>query len=250
MSHEEVSEDKRIHPADLVLSFYDQVDKQIERQLELAVEAGKPVSCTSCTEAYCCYQPTAVTLIEAMPIAMRLGREGKNTSRFRRELKELGEAMEGADKVAWFDSRTPCPFLKDRRCTVYRERPMMSCRTYFVVTPIKLCNPNQDEHPTVGNVDLRPAQAAVFKLSLDVARDMQILEEEEDKLLLGSLPRMVWIWLSCMGRKDWKGFIRAQPWISRDNGRDWFNGKNPFRKQGRQWIRTKRSKQSGQSSVK
>ena len=232
------------NPARSVQEFFEMVDRGIEPLLKGYADEGNPVSCTTCTEPACCYQQTACWLVEALPIAERIIDEGRNTVEYRDSLKRVFEAMEGSEADAYFDQQIPCVFLKDKRCEVYAQRPITPCRSYFVVTPAERCR--HDGTPSantiVGKID--PSEIwdltsqFVIHVHYGIGLRRQVEGEEPSRypnprrILMGSIPRMVWTWLSCYEDEGWKEFIKAQPWPTIDNLVDWRSGKNPYSEHG------------------
>ena len=89
---------------------------------EIAAGIWKRTDCTAC--ANCCVVVSpALTEDDVERLA---GHLGMGSSEFK--AKYLQPAESGADEP-WVMRERPCPFLKDKRCSVYEHRPA-SCRGY------------------------------------------------------------------------------------------------------------------------
>lgn len=69
--------------------------------------------------AHCCHIPVVISRIEAEVIAQETGRALATTVRY-------------IEKASDDHLGTPCPFLKDSRCSIYSSRPII-CRTHYNV---------------------------------------------------------------------------------------------------------------------
>lgn len=210
------------------------IDKleQDQRELDEYVRERLPtigqVSCSSCTHASpgCCSQKVMITFHEALPIARYLRRLGLDTPELRDRLLELGNAMEGTDRVQWFDSRRPCVFLVGGRCSIYDVRPV-ACRTYFVKTPHENCQPGAADNG-VAFANMSEAIAQSMGRARVIHQAMG-LRETNKRILIGAMPRLLLIALEAWDRSDAEDFIRLQTWPSDDDIRArWFEGDNPF----------------------
>ncbi len=96
---------------------------------ELAQTFGEAVAPhAACTDGCsgCCYQPVALTLQEAEVIARETG-------------AQLQMPASWSTEAAMQYVGQPCPFLRDGRCSIYRQRPMV-CRLIFSMdTDALLC---------------------------------------------------------------------------------------------------------------
>ena len=149
--------------------------------------------------------------------------------------------MEGNAPDGHFDKRIPCAFLENKRCLVYEDRPATSCRSYFVVTPQELCS--AEESVRVGMVNTEAVQGIMIEQAALIQQQMGLQRMHGDvpsklpnpmRLMIGALPRMVYLWLESwnMKAKERVDFLRSQPWPTKNNMRAWREGQNPFRKQG------------------
>lgn len=87
---------------------------------EAADTAGSAIAPSAACKAgcsACCYQPVMLTQAEAQVIADETGAKLAQPAQWR---YEPGTEFDGQ----------PCPFLKDRRCSIYKHRPM-ACRLLF-----------------------------------------------------------------------------------------------------------------------
>jgi len=97
-------------------------DELDELVFETARRVWSGIDCTAC--ANCCrkLQP-GVTEAEQKRLAERLG---LSVEEFRHRYLEPHTEP---DEPPWRVRGTPCPFLKDNKCTVYEDRPSQ-CRDY------------------------------------------------------------------------------------------------------------------------
>ena len=94
----------------------DGLDERVHR---IHGEVAAQIDCTQCGN--CCESlRTALTDADTVRLAVRLG---MSTDAFRGEFHDKDEP--GAHMIMG----APCPFLKDKRCTVYDDRPE-ECRDY------------------------------------------------------------------------------------------------------------------------
>lgn len=85
------------------------------------------------------------------------------------DARAIGEMMHSKDAEARYAAtyhalRLPCPFLVDRRCSIYRDRPV-ACRTHFALSPPALCSEtgtNQD-HITLDKGTRTTGQALLLQ---------------------------------------------------------------------------------------
>ena len=121
------------------------VDNEVSRRLN-----GKPVSCRAGCSA-CCHQIVYMSLAEAWDIVEK---HYVAIAGMRATLTEISQRLlSNADNFAYFG--TPCPLLKNDRCSIYAERPIV-CRTHNVASPPERC---QDARDTVMRYDLRDLEA-------------------------------------------------------------------------------------------
>jgi Fe-S-cluster containining protein len=95
----------------------DQDEGEIDRQVgEITKRVWAGIDCTAC--ANCCrhVQPS-FSEEEVDRLARRLGTER------RQFIDEYLEHTEDSDENPWQTRATPCPFLKENRCSVYEDRP-------------------------------------------------------------------------------------------------------------------------------
>lgn len=118
-----------------------------------AIGASKKhkISCRKGCDA-CCHMLVALSSVEAERIAQRLwGMSESDRTGILKALseqaeilasieKELGEDQEEDIRIAYWQKVIPCAFLdpKTHLCRIYVVRPI-SCRTYMVKSPAKLC---------------------------------------------------------------------------------------------------------------
>lgn len=164
-------------------------------RLEVLQRDGLTESCGSCTTAGCCYQSVSATLVDAIPIARRLRREGKSTEEFRTHLRDEGKAMESMSIGKWFNLARPCVFLTgDKRCSIYEYRPI-ACANHVVVSAPENCDPPSSEDKPVGLLTQDPINGKMF-YALNLVQ--QWLGISLDKPIMGPLPKMVAIVLEAL----------------------------------------------------
>jgi len=110
------------------------------------------ITCASCEHPWCCYQLVAAGLFEGAIIADHLMRTKQEelfvaaaqqgTEQFELMADLPLDDAEGRSLVSeqWFDSRQPCAFLKEGRCSIYQQRPL-TCSCYWVISPAADCGP-------------------------------------------------------------------------------------------------------------
>ena len=106
------------------LKFYDEMsDEQIDELVfKTADEVWSEINCTECGR--CC--------VELQPILSK-----KDQKRLSKGLtitveqlrKQYLEYDETDDEPGWKIKKSPCPFLEDKKCSVYEDRPD-NCREY------------------------------------------------------------------------------------------------------------------------
>jgi Fe-S-cluster containining protein len=97
----------------------DELDRRV---VEITERVWAGIDCTAC--ANCCktVRPTFADE-EVDRLALRLGIERGEF------IKAYLEPTESREDHPWQTRTTPCPFLKDNRCSVYEDRPA-DCRKY------------------------------------------------------------------------------------------------------------------------
>ncbi len=160
------------------------------------------VSCDTCTATKsCCTLRTTAWLHEAVPIADRLRREGRDTPELREALRTSARLM---DTLTSDSYSRPCVFLDaSERCTVYTDRPSV-CGTTFVATPPELCN-------------TRGAQVRKYVHPLgEASATAQTLFEQQLALppvpgsYLRPLPRVVLLCLEAWDRRDFAAYLTSK----------------------------------------
>lgn len=208
-----------------------------DQKMRLAIAATEKekrlrVSCSTCPKPACCHNKVHVHLADTLPIIRRLVSEGRDTPELRDRLRAVGDRMERSTTNGWLDSYTPCVFLEDGACSIYKQRPVQ-CRTYFVVSDPELCCPPSGRN--VKYVDMRAVTQAWYGMARQVHAKIFFKEtvsgthplEGPKRILMAVLPRAVLIMLEAMDSDDYRRFIRSQEWPSDtklNNG--WLEGKN------------------------
>ncbi len=159
------------------------------------------VSCFDCTAPKaCCSLITSAYLYEAVPIAARLIREGRDTPALREQLRTAAHLMETTPKAGY---QRPCVFLgADERCTIYEDRPSV-CGTHLVSSPPAACS-----DPAVTNVTklVGPLQHTVPPL-LEEQFCSEAGLRRIDQPYRGALPRIVLLCLEAWPRRDYVTFL-------------------------------------------
>ena len=157
------------------------------------------ISCDTCTATKaCCSCVTTAYLHEAIPIAARLVREGRDTPALRKKLRDAAEKMETTSPD---DYTSPCVFLDAaERCTIYDDRPGV-CGTFLVSSPPERCATRGDV------VTIRaPLQDTVPPdLAVRIALDLGL--EPIGTQYAGMMPRMVLLCLEAWPRHDYVRFL-------------------------------------------
>jgi Fe-S-cluster containining protein len=203
-------------------------DEMIEhRRVATERATGRVTACQACPHAApgCCYQKNLVYLREVLPIARYLKLNQLDTPEFRQRLLEEGERMEAAGRDTWFREAHPCIFLEKGRCSVYALRPG-SCRAYHVVSDPANCQP--DSYLGIEFIDYGPLHPAWIQQTYKAHAALR-LKDSEQRVFLGTLPRMVHIALEALEAHDFRGYIKQQKWPGINTLEAWVEGENPFR---------------------
>jgi len=143
--------------------------------------------------------------------------------------------MEGAERDEWFRESHPCVFLENGRCSIYKVRPV-ACRSYFVINDPSLCQP--DNKQTILHIDNSAYLDMTLRRGLMIHMALD-LKETEQRILMGTLPRIVLLALEAMDHNDYRKLIRSQSWPTASGLSEWIDkGKNPFQKERLYQIRT------------
>lgn len=214
---------------DWIEQWYVDLDKGIVTMFEgyAKNQDAREISCNTCPhkEPGCCNQKTMISFMEALPIARHIMRSGLDSPAYRAKLRAIGEAMEGSSRDGWFDELHPCVFLEGGRCSIYALRPV-SCRSYWVVTPPEDCQELGGKK--VAFIDNGEILTRAFQQSTAFHKTIG-LKENEQRFLMGAMPRLVWIALEAWDLDDPIKFIRSQIWPSVAGlDRGWVDGANPF----------------------
>lgn len=160
------------------------------------------ITCYACdAPKACCSEPTSAYLYEAVPIAARLRREGRDTPELRARLKAYAHAMETTRRGEYAQ---PCLFLGERElCTIYEDRPTV-CGTHLVESPPIACSQRRADLQVgritgPGKDDQQPEHEERFRIALGLRRI--------ERLYLGAMPRMVLLCLEAWDRRDYVSFL-------------------------------------------
>jgi hypothetical protein len=175
---------------------------------EVARVNARTVSCTTCTATKaCCWLMVVIPFHEALPIADRLRREGRDTPELRASLATAADLMETHTPPVYRELRRPCVLqAADGRCTVYDERPR-ECGTAFVFSPPELCSDlDADGYLTL----LLPEELRDPLRKTEVAVERTLGLRRIDGLYSGALPRMVLLALEAWERDDFATYLAEQ----------------------------------------
>lgn len=175
---------------------------------QVAKDNARSVSCVGCTATKaCCWLSVGMPFGEALPIADRLRREGRDTPELRAALAAAADLMETHTPPAYRALRRPCVLHgPDGRCTVYDQRPR-ECGTAFVFSAPELCSDLDaaDLEPLLLAEELRDPQR---KTEDAVERALGL--RRLDGLYWGALPRMVLLALEAWDRDDFADYLADQ----------------------------------------
>lgn len=151
-----ISVPNRKTKAEVLLPFFRSVTQKAEDiAINEARQKGNTVSCSKGCDA-CCSQLIAITPIEAAYLTKLISRMSKaRQKQIKDRFRDIQEQLESAglrqqvmnitentDLVSiglkYFELKLPCPFLQDRCCSIYAERPLV-CREYLVSNPAQNC---------------------------------------------------------------------------------------------------------------
>jgi Fe-S-cluster containining protein len=159
------------------------------------------ITCYTCdAPKACCSEPTSAYLYEAVPIAARLIRDGRDTPELRAQLKTAAHLIETTARGQY---RRPCVFLGERElCTIYDVRPSV-CGTHLVETPPRHCSERSTS--MIGTIngpgkdDLQPGFEELFTATLGL--------RPIGRYYLGAMPRMVLLCLEAWNRRDYVTYL-------------------------------------------
>jgi len=135
------NDEKVVDLVRLIRQGFGWADNWAAKELANRKKENSNPSCSSCSVPGCCYQQVFATPLEALPIAVALSTaSGSEASTLIESLEHVGADMEGSTREDWFARSLPCVFLKNSRCSVYGNRPMV-CRAYYVWSEAELCLP-------------------------------------------------------------------------------------------------------------
>lgn len=177
---------RALHAGKVVLALY----REMQPQVDAAVERNGPVSCRPGCNA-CCRLLTLTDLPQMVPVVEYLTRRPDWEERKARLLvsvtehllavRETGLPQEGNPDeratTAYWELQLPCVFLAGGLCSVYESRPGV-CRYYEVVSPAEDCAGPAGTR--IGSVDLRQAADTVTFAGVDATGE----------ILIGTIPTM------------------------------------------------------------
>jgi Fe-S-cluster containining protein len=171
---------------------------------EFARKSLKVISCHSCLAPKgCCKISTMAYLYEAVPIAERLIRDGRDVADLRGKLQVAAEAMESTPSQSY---DRPCVFLTEaERCSVYEDRPS-ACGSHLVFSDPSLCSSDdpaaRTENATWPYRDNLPEFEQRFA--------METRLHQTGVPYVGALPRMVLVCLQAWDRIDYIDFLAEE----------------------------------------
>lgn len=172
---------------------------------QVAHDNARSVSCFTCTATKaCCWLSIGIPFHEALPIADRLRRDGRDTADLRAALAASADRMESHTPPAYHELRQPCVLLgPDERCTVYDQRPR-ECGAAFVFSPPALCSdPEATDFATL----LLPGELLEPLRKTETAVEHTLGLRKLDGLYWGALPRMVLLALEAWDRADFAAYL-------------------------------------------
>jgi hypothetical protein len=172
---------------------------------EVAQTNARSVSCTTCTAAKaCCSLSVGIPFHEALPVADRLRREGRDTAELRAALSAAADLMETHTPPDYRALRRRCALQGlDDRCTVYDQRPR-ECGAAFVFSPPELCSDlDADGYETL----LLPPELQDPLRTTEIAVERTLGLRRLDSLYAGALPRMVLLALEAWDRDDFAEYL-------------------------------------------
>lgn len=173
--------------------------------VEVAAANARTVSCATCqAPKACCTLSVGMPFHEALPIADRLRREGRDTPELRAALATAADLMETHTPPAYHALQRRCVLQgPDERCTVYDERPR-ECGAAFVFSAPDLCSDTEsDDYLTLLLPD--ELRDPLRKTEAVVERTLGL--RKLDALYWGALPRMVLLALEAWDRDDFVEFL-------------------------------------------
>lgn len=218
----------------LIDLFETDTGEHVHRSLQQLVQAGNAhfgnvPPCSSCRSADCCFIPTQTFFLEMWPAARRIRLEGKDSPQFRTWLRRRGELQESYSHNEWFRMQQPCPLLRDKRCTVYEQRPLC-CSSYFAWNGPDVCSV-KNTTVLVGRIEATGLIASMAFHCTQVAKDV-LRCDLEDRLPVGSIGRMTALALEIFASDESPAdHLQREPFPSLDNHESWLGGNNPFRDQ-------------------
>lgn len=186
----------------LIASATDYVEAAAHKHLAV-------ISCHSCTASKGCCKLTMATLFhEALPIADRLRREGRDTQELRDRLAASAELMESRSTAEYRELLRPCVFLgADERCTVYEQRPR-ECGAAFVFSPPEKCSDLAATEVETVRPPMEPVKAQLLATEKVVEQALGL--PRLPGRYMGVFPRLVLLWLEAWERTDFAAYLGEQ----------------------------------------
>jgi Fe-S-cluster containining protein len=156
----------------MMRTYYRSVDKRME---EMRNDYGSPCA-DGCD--HCCYQLVSSCIPEGLVALQSVWNSRALREDFSSKMWRLAQEMEllsrpDASNRKWFSMHIPCVFLKDSRCIIYEDRPLM-CRAQMSAEE------TSDKCKDVGTaqrlklVNKRPMLERAVSLSLEINQNFGI----------------------------------------------------------------------------
>lgn len=205
----------------IVRDWMDDIQAKIDEYVDKYERIKRqPISCRTCTTPGCCKQRVAVPLFEAIPIAVKLRDEGRDTPQFRKRLRAEADVQAAHGQAEYFNLGRDCVFLEDGRCTIYEVRPS-ACRAYATFRPPADCQP-----PANRPMEILGMVPYVTADSFEMAKRLHELlgiPDGAERVHVDYLPRVVLRVLLSAGKKNWAQFVDRQGWPTAEGVGDMFD---------------------------
>lgn len=159
--------DQKVTACELIPVYQLLANDIVSHSIVQSAKAGKNISCKAGCSA-CCTQAVPVSELEALHLAkvvnrMPEHRQKRIRQRFAdsqvaiatagltqpmQEIAKLDKKSRNALGVKYYSLKLDCPFLEDKRCSIYSDRPL-ECREFVVTSDPKHCvelNPQEMTH--------------------------------------------------------------------------------------------------------
>ena len=126
------------------LQIIDHIHNVMEQWLELHVPHQKRTCMKGCSA--CCYNnPNGITTFDLWVLYHRDILQLQKHSETLQKNLESYHSLQNTDRetlqISWIKTQTPCPFLENQNCSIYKNRPL-ACRIHISTFLPKYCHPN------------------------------------------------------------------------------------------------------------